>query len=365
MIRSLKKNILDRIYKKKFYLAALGQSKSELRAAVKMNLPSLTKEEKEEIKKIWGKYIKDIKLGYSGFQVYKSIYGFNPNYIPFPYFFPWIIRVLNPIEYAHVLSNKGLTTVIFSSINQPELVARKIDKFIYSNNGEIISQKQLVKIISSNKTDLIIKKSTDSCCGRNIEIIKKELTEDEIDTIINLFETDFLVQKIVKQSSETALFNPSSLNTMRISTLFLNGKFTLCTAMIKFGQPNKIVDNIGSGGCCVGINDDGSFMDYGFNHQYDKIESWNGIPFKGHKISNFDNVIETARKAHLCIPQCKFVGWDFAIDENGNVLLIEANLIWPGLFFAQMANGRPALRGREDELLQYLNSQPFPYGSAI
>lgn len=365
MKHKIKKFILQRIYYKRFFMAALNQSQSEKKAAEKKNLPDLTNEEKAEINKLWGKYINNLELGYPGFQVYKSIYGFDPNYLPFSYFFPWIIRVLNPLEYAHVLSNKGMATIYFSNIKQPELVARKIDKCILSNEGEQITLKQLVKTISSINTDLIIKKSTDSCCGRNIEIISKDSPEDDISSIINSFEGDYIIQKFVKQSSETALFNPSSLNTMRISTMLLNGKFSLCTAMIKFGQPNRIVDNIGAGGCCVGINDDGTFMEYGFNHQYDKIDSWNGIYFKGHKISHFDKVIKTAQKAHLAIPQCKFVGWDLAIDEKGDIILIEANLIWPGLFFAQLANGKPALRGREVELLQYLSYQPFPYGNTI
>ena len=248
--------------------------------------------------------------------------------------------------------------------------------FIDKQSGKTAEREQLKELIKFSRRGDTIFTDSISRIARNtkdllniVEVLKNKGVEfvslkESIDTILKSFDSDFIIQKIVKQSAETALFNPSSLNTMRISTLFLNGEFTICTAMIKFGQPNKIVDNIGSGGCCVGINDDGTLMNHGFNHQYDKIDSWNGIPFKGHKITNFENVIETARKAHLCIPQCKFVGWDFAIDENGNVLLIEANLIWPGLFFAQMANGKPALRGRENEVLEYVSSQPFPFGSA-
>lgn len=362
-MKKIKSFIRNIIYYRKFSIASLGQSKEEEKAAI--GLPELTDNEKSEIKKKWGKFIKNLEIGYPGFQVYKSLFGFDVNYLPFSYFFPWMLRILNPIEYSHVFSNKGITSNIFPNVKQPELVAKKINGCIFNNKEQLISETELIIELSSKDYDMIIKKSTDSCCGRNIAMIKKNTSKNEIGNLIKVFEGDYIIQKIVKQSSETALFNSSSLNTMRISTMLLNGKFSLCTAMIRFGLPNSVVDNVGAGGCCVGINDDGSFMEFGFNNKFEKIESWNGITFAGHKIVDFIKVIDFAKKAHYNIPQCQFAGWDIAIDENGEPVLIEVNLIWPGLFFEQLANGKPALRGREEELLQYVNSQPFPYGNAI
>ena len=363
MKKNIKAFLHNKIHNRRFKNAAIGQSKEEERAAA--GLPELTESEKIEIKKKWGKFIKDIELGYPGFQVYKSLYGFDVNYLPFSYFFPWMLRVLNPIEYSHVFSNKGLTSNIFPNIKQPELVAKKINGCILNSKNKLIAENELAKELSSNGYNMIIKKSTDSCCGRNIAIIKANTDINEISKLLKAFEGDYIIQKIVKQSHETSLFNSSSLNTMRISTMLLNGKFSLCTAMIRFGLPNSVVDNVGAGGCCVGINDDGSFMDFGFNNKFEKIESWNGVPFAGHKINNFSKIIDFAEKAHYNIPQCQFAGWDIAIDEKGEPVLIEVNLVWPGLFFEQLANGKPALRGREDELLHFLSNQSIPYGSAI
>ena len=363
MNRKIKEFIRGKIYNRKFQNAAISQSREEEFAAI--GLPELTENEKNEIKKKWGKFIKNLELGYPGFQVYKSLYGFDPNYLPFSYFFPWMLRILNPIEYSHIFSNKGLMCSIFSDIKQPELVAKKVNGLIFINKNEVISEDELIDKLSRKGYDMIIKKSTDSCCGRNIAIIKNGLEITEINSIIAAFDGDYVIQKIVKQSSETAVFNPSSLNTMRISTMLLNGRFSLCTAMIRFGLPNSIVDNVGAGGCCVGINDDGTFMNFGFNNKFEKIDRWNGVAFEGHKIKDFDKVINFAQKAHYNIPQCQFAGWDIAIDENGEPILIEVNLVWPGLFFEQLANGKTALRGREDELLQFLINKPFPYGNTI
>ena len=361
MKKRIKAFLRNKIHNRNFKNAAIGQSKEEERAAA--GLTDLTENEKMKIKMKWGHFIKDIELGYPGFKVYKSLYGFDVNYLPFSYFFPWMLRKLNPIEYSHVFSNKGLTPNIFPNVKQPELVAKKINGYILNDKNELLTEDELVKELSSKDCNMIIKKSTDSCCGRNIAIIKERTDINEISKLIKAFQGDYIIQKIVQQSPETSLFNPSSLNTMRISTMLLNGKFSLCTAMIRFGLPNSVVDNVGAGGCCVGINDDGSFMDFGFNNKFEKIESWNSIPFAGHKINNFSKIIDFAQKAHYNIPQCQFAGWDIAIDENGDPVLIEVNLVWPGLFFEQLANGKPALRGREDELLHFLSKQPTPYGN--
>ena len=182
----------------------------------------------------------------------------------------------------------------------------------------------------------------------------------EVEKILSQYEGDFVIQGVLEQSEDTKRFNPSSLNTFRISTLLLNGRFSACTSMLRFGTPGNIVDNVGAGGGCVGIRDDGSLMPYGFNKAGYKIKEWNGILFEGCKIKEFRKVLQTSKDAHSRIPLCAFVGWDLAIDQNGGVNIIEANLDWPGLFFEQLANGRPALGERFNEVLEYVHSHPVP-----
>lgn len=348
-------------HNRQFTKAAYSESAEERAAAKKYNLPDLTNQEKEAVTKRWGSLSDNLSYGYPGFAIYKHFYGFDPNYMPFGYFFPRMLRKLNPLEYSHVFSNKSLMYRTFHEINQPVLVVLRLKSCYYDKNGNVIDEQAAIDVICSSGIDLLIKKSSGSCCGQSINLIGSNPDKDKVRAIIAQYDGDFVVQEKLTQSSSTSLFNKTSLNTMRISTLLLNGKFTVCTAMIRFGTPNSIVDNVAAGGCCVGINNDGSLKDFGFTSTFDKISEWNGIQFKGHMIPSFDKIVDFARKAHYCIPNCAFIGWDIALDSNDNCVLIESNINWPGIFFEQLADGKPAFSGREDELLEFNQKTPEPY----
>lgn len=328
--------------------------------AVKHSAPELSPSEVARIKETWSGVVPNIEVGVNGFKCYKKNFSFDPEYVPFSYFFPWIVRILNPIDAARVFANKGLTYTYFTNVSQPKLIARRINGCSLSAGNCSLSNIELVKLLSQTREKLIIKASAGSCCGKAVRLIAPGEPKEALVDLLSSYKGDFVIQEAVKQSPATAIFNESSLNTFRISTLLLNGKFSVCTAMLRFGKPGNVVDNVGAGGGCVGVSDDGCLMPFGFSQSGEKITEWNGVKFEGCKILEFQKVIDAARRAHYNIPLCAFVGWDIAIDENGEANLIEANLDWPGLFFEQLANARPAFRERFNEVLDYCRKHPLP-----
>lgn len=353
----LRQKVFDVLQIFEYWRLARNQSLEEWQYVRNRQVPVLSHKEKQEIEQKWRGVVGNLNNGLAGYRIWKSLYGFDVNYIPFGYFFPWILRKLNPIEYSLTYENKGMQYDLFPESNHPNLVVRKLNGAIYDSNRNFIDLEAAIGCIASYPRDMIIKPCSDSCCGRGVRKLQSGIDRKEVKAILALYE-DFVVQECIEQHPSTAVFNPSSLNTMRISTLLLNGKFSLCTAMIRFGEPGSVVDNVGAGGACVGINDDGSIMEFGFDARTNKIYEWNGVTLKGRSIPYFDRIIEAASIAHKSIPLCAFVGWDIALDKSGIPMLIEVNLGWPGLFYEQLANARPALRGREDEVIQYASSRP-------
>lgn len=325
--------------------------------------PDLSFDELAQIKQLWRGVLPDVGVGLSGFKSYKKHFPFTPEYVPFSYFFPWMVRILNPIDAARVFANKSLTYTYFSDVAQPRLIARLVNGCLLDSENRAITDDELVDLMTRAESNAIIKASLGSCCGKAVQVIHPGESREAIAELLRSYKGDFVIQDVLRQSSCTAKFNASSLNTFRISTLLLNGKFSVCTAMLRFGLPGSVVDNVGAGGGCVGVNDDGSLMPFGFNKAGDKIAEWNGIRFEGCTIPDFKSVIDAAKKAHYDIPLCAFVGWDLAIDDKGVVNLIEANLEWPGLFFEQLANGRPAFRERFEEVMSYVREHPLPLSS--
>lgn len=357
ILKCIKKIMHDRY----FYKNSIGMSLEEKDMAACLNDEPLTAAEIKKVKEQWGNVgLYNLKIGFPGFKVYKHFYGFDPHYVPFSYFFPWMLRILSPVDAARTFVNKCMTYTYFYNIPQPVLIARKVNGCILDSENNLINEEKLISIIHVITNDMIIKKSSGSCGGKSIKNITSTMSDWEISKIISSYHGDYVIQGVLKQSEITYKFNSTSLNTFRISTLLLNGKFSVLTAMLRFGQKGSIVDNIGSGGACVGINDDGTLMEFGYNSKCEQISQWNDIVFKGKNIPFYKSIIEICRKAHYDIPLVAFVGWDIALDENNIPTLIEANIDIPGAFFEQLANARPLFRERHDEVMQYIKEHPLP-----
>ena len=122
------------------------------------------------------------------------------------------------------------------------------------------------------------------------------------------------------------------------------------------------MDNAHAGGMFIAINDDGTLHETAFtefNDQYTKHPD-TGFVFNEAKISNFDKVMKAATDLHGAIPQIGIVNWDFTIDQDGDPVLIEANMnngkqsgsIW----LPEIAHGKGAFGKNTKEILQYLKS---------
>ncbi len=54
------------------------------------------------------------------------------------------------------------------------------------------------------------------------------------------------------------------------------------------------------------------------------------------------------------MPSMGIVGWDVALDVNNQPIVIEANIINPGILFTQLANSTPIFGERTEEVVQYV-----------
>ena len=128
-----------------------------------------------------------------------------------------------------------------------------------------------------------------------------------------------------------AKLNPSTVNTVRLTTVLHKGKFSAAAALIKIGSPNARVDNYKYGGCLLGVNLDGTVLPWALNIDRERItELPSGIKLgEGGftKVPCFNSVLEMAEKAHYCIPKIKVVSWDIAVDDENEAEIIEANFL--------------------------------------
>lgn len=323
------------------------------------SIPELSIDEKSLIKAKWGLICPDISVGYRAFQVFKKYDRFNENYVPESYFYPYIIRALNPTQDYESLVHKGLIDSLFSDMARPDTVLKSFENSFIGMGYSALRREDLTSYLESFNCDFIIKPAKDTNSGKGIKIINKGIGKEEMNNIVNAFKTDFVIQKIVPQSGFTSQFNPTSLNTFRILTLFLNGQCTLCYAILKLGAPGRFVDNGANGGLWVGIQKDGKLNEWGINFQGDVHYEHNGVILKNKQVPNLDKIIEFARRAHAHIPMCGMVAWDIALDAGNNPLLIEANMWWPGISYGEICSG-PVFDTRTDEVIDFVKSHKLP-----
>ena len=313
---------------------------------------TLTHAERLHIKKTWRGIVPKIALhtGYAAFRIYKTLYGFNEYFIP-SVFWSFVWPVLNFRE-IKAYEHKGMSRTIFHGIPQPETVVNSINGVIFDCNGNI--RPSPAEIICVCDSRMIVKPSVGLCGGENIQAIEPGMNPEEIGSLLSSYGPDYIVQKIMPQSSVTAKFNPSSLQTFRVITLFLNGRFSVCRTVMRIGVSGSIVDNFNAGGLMVKVGEDGQLGTYGYSRDGRKHVTANGHKLSGTIIPNYSAIVDMAREAHMHIPNCTFAAWDIALDAHDAPVLIEANLSRPGVFGSQLSSGAPLLGERSQEVLEYV-----------
>lgn len=210
----------------------------------------------------------------------------------------------------------------FNEIFQ-DLLGRK------SLNFEKATKQQFIDFCSSLQ-EIFIKEST-SLQGKGINtyIVKNTdipmLYEDLKKTGLN-----YLIEEEIVQHHELAEFHPSSVNTLRVTSVFDNSsnKVTIATACFRMGDKYSQVDNFSSGGIIANIDvKTGIIRTVGFNEDNEEFMR-HPISHKqiiGYQIPYWEECKNFVCEAAKRLPTVRYVGWDIVLLEGGKFLIIEGN----------------------------------------
>ena len=338
-------NSMRLYFRRKYALKVEGKNLTSVK------LQMLTKKEKELLKQHWGKL--GLRIYEDFYRVYKTMEKFNPQYLSDDLYYPYILRTLNPIEYSVALCHKAFYDNLFSNATLPETYVKRIRGTFYDRSCNVITENEAIDIVIG-KPSFIIKPTIDTCVGKNVH----KITDPMAVNILQLFDSvgnDFIVQEVVEQSEQTAKLNPSSLNTIRVSSLYINGTFSICNMCIKMGRNGAVVDNLGAGGLILGVHNDGTLYNYAYDGMYNKHYKNGKCVFEGIRIDGIDKVTKLVEKLHIShLPQLSFVGWDIALNKYNEPILVEVNLKWPGIQFEQLCCAKPLFGDRTDEVIDFV-----------
>ena len=334
------------------------RSKRGLASKLKsIEVPPLTKEQKKAIDAIW----KGRKFDYGWFEFYNSLMINSHDksleypiewYIPNDFYYAEIDPYYNKLAEGRALDDKNIYDLLFNGVSQPKTVGRIIDGVIMDAGYKTIDKENLINACVSSQS-VIFKPSIGTVGGKGIAFWDK--STDSIERINEIIEENdnVIVQEVVKQSATLAQLHPSSLQTIRIITMYSAGKVEILSSVLRMGQGNSKVDNVSAGGIAAGIDDTGSLRKYAYNVngiRFEKHPTTN-VEFEGIQIPSFIECCDLVKKLAPRLGRTqRLVSWDISLDINNMPVLIEANLTYGQLDFHQMCNG-PLFKERIIQIL--------------
>ena len=302
----------------------------------------LTKEQKKEIQDFYLDAIgKKVPL-YMHEYFYSRNGIFSKYYIPSTLYLCELLPKANNYAMSSFYSDKNFYELLFPGENIVHSFLKNINGYYYYEDEPVSEEEAILRC--QNMQEVIIKPSRESK-GTGVQLIsvKDGITDKEGKTVAKMFKEykkNFLIQNRVRQHKDMAALNPTSLNTLRILTYRSGMEILLVYSVVRIGRLNQVIDNQSAGGLSTTIDSEGKLGKFSFGKVgSDNIEKTDtGITLEGYQVPSYDTAIEFVKRLHFRLPFFHIIGWDVAIEENGEPILVEFNTK-PGLSQSAYGSG--------------------------
>ena len=280
---------------------------------------------REKVLGFWKKYGKKPRKFW--YDLYcNGLDSYDPRFIPDEMwhrdFLPYFNYHINRKAYR----DKAMYHKLITGVKLPETIVKNIAGYYYDGDGENEITQEEAERLCLMEGKLIFKPSVYGGGGKDVTFYDRKESKS-IAELFETFEANFVVQRLVKQHPDLARINKESLNTVRVMSFRFKGKVHILSAQLRMGGVGSRVDNVTAGGCACVIKPDGWLEEKAVT----RMSQWtdehaSGLKFKDIRVPSFDRIIETAKQLHTELPYFNIIGWDFAVDEEGDPVMIEFNL---------------------------------------
>jgi len=364
----LKDLIKNFIRKSSIYYSDITYNR-ELRFLIK-NLKTKKKIDFNKLKEYsyyWGQISKKVNTDWLIF--YSSLLFPDIKYVPKNVFHNVIEVKLNNRIIGNAYRDKNLYEKLFNIDDLfPNTIFRNIEGFFYDKNYKFVKINESVfHSTISNYNKLVIKPSIESSSGRGVRVFNKisgkfKTKDNETLSLAflnNVYEKNYIIQEGIEQLVFFNQFNPSSVNTVRIHTYrsVNNDNIYILNSLLRIGKKGSVVDNISSGGVACKIDENGLLVGPFRNKTGVSFNTYNNINLSDKKyfIPQFMEMQEIAKKIAKDNFYSRLLGFDFTIDKNNKVRLIEINNQYATITF-QMITG-PFFGNFTDEIIEFCKNK--------
>ena len=231
-----------------------------------------------------------------------------------------IMRKCNRKDKIEVFRDKRLFNKVYSDFLQREYL--DLDSTSKETFVRFFREKQVVFV-----------KESHGFRGNSVRVFKAGETdpEDLYDQLTRDRNAHYVVEERIGQHPDLAAFHPSSVNTIRIVTLYddARDKVHFMFAKIRIGNHGAYLDNTHAGGISGNIDlETGIICHPGYSVQTQEeflVHPYSGKMIVGFRIPYWKECKAFVEKAARITPQIRYVGWDVVILPDGGFALIEAN----------------------------------------
>lgn len=302
----------------------------------------LTHDQKKEIQEFWNQYYKLSKTEWRWFEIYNNVKNeFNIAYfIPNNIWYQYVdIYFSNPRK-SYAFDDKNLYDLYFNDIKRPKTICRRVNGITMNNNYIPITNEEAIALCK-RQGYVILKIAKFSEGGKGIAFYNASCDDD---SLLQRFLTykDVTIQEVITQHDALSKLHRQSINTIRIISLFYNNEVKILSSVLRMGIGESKVDNASSGGIVCGILPNGQLKDYAFDTKGNRYNTShpNGCRFADIVIPNYSVCLDIVSKlACRMNTVSSLISWDFAVDKDGDPILIEANFTFGEIDFHQLCNG--------------------------
>ena len=302
----------------------------------------LTPKQKKEVQDFYKNMIgKEIPL-YCHEYFYSRTGVFTKDYVPNNIYHCELVPKANVHHLQGAFGDKNMCDFLFPGENVVHSILKNMNGYYYYE-GKPVSEEEAI-MLCQNLEKVIIKPSKESK-GIGVRLFSAkdgvtDLNERTISQLFKEYKRDFLIQEWVKQHEVMAALNPTSVNTMRILSYRSGMEVLIIYSVVRIGRSGSVVDNQCAGGISTTIDKNGRLgkTAYGGYSSDDIIKTDTGIILDGYQLPSYDKAIEMVKRLHLKLPFFNIVGWDVAIQVDGEPVLIEFNTN-PGLSQSAFKSG--------------------------
>lgn len=181
-------------------------------------------------------------------------------------------------------------------------------------------------------------KDCESTQGKGVRLF--EVDENNVDEfLLNNGSKPYLLEAFIQQHPAMAAPNPTSVNTLRITTARYHGKLAILGCCMRVGGANQFVDNFHNGGVAYPVDLESGVVVYpGKGYMGERVffrHPGTEYPMLGLKIPHWDMVMEGIQQIASKPENLGLIGWDVAVTEDG-IDFIEANIGLPSPTLLQL-----------------------------